>query len=158
MARGVCRALQNAGYNSLTEFRLSSSRRVDVIGVDAGGLILIVEIKSSVEDFRSDRKWPEYLAFCDRFYFAVPEAFPREVLPEDCGLLVADPYGAAVLREAPTMKLNAARRRAQILRFAHTAAQRLTRFTDPYLSALPDEAPERGQSLGQGMNLGTRLT
>ena len=85
LARGVCRALQNAGYNSLTEFRLSSSRRVDVIGVDAGGLILIVEIKSSIEDFRSDRKWPEYLAFCDRFYFAVPEGFPREILPTDQG-------------------------------------------------------------------------
>ncbi|MFQ5775112.1 MAG: MmcB family DNA repair protein [Kiloniellaceae bacterium] len=131
LARGVCRALHQLGYTSLTEFKLGCGRRVDVIGVDPGGLILIVEIKSSLEDFRADRKWREYLAYCDHFYFAVPEDFPREVLPEDCGLLVADPYGAAVLREAPPLRLNPTRRRAQILRFAHTAALRLARHTDP---------------------------
>ena len=96
-----------------------------------GAAIAIVEIKSSLMDFRADRKWREYLDYCDRFFFAVPEGFPRDVLPEDCGLMVADGYGAAFLREAPLRQLNPARRRAQILRFAQTAAQRLIGFTDP---------------------------
>ena len=146
LARGIIRTFHELGYASLTEFTLRSGRRVDVIAVDPAGTIAIIEIKSSVEDFRADRKWHEYLEFCDHFFFAVPEDFPREILPEDCGLLVADPYGAAVLREAPLFKLNAARRRAQILRFAQTAAQRLARFTDPDGSGRPR----------QGTNAGTR--
>ena len=147
LSRGVARAFHEFGYASLTEFTLRSGRRVDVIAVDPGGTIAIVEIKSSVEDFRADRKWHEYLDFCDQFFFAVPAEFPHGILPEDCGLLVADAYGAEVLREAPLYKLNAARRRAQILRFAQAAAQRLARFTDPDGSGRPR----------QGMNAGTRL-
>ena len=115
LARGVCRGLYHLGYTCLTEFQLASRRRVDVIGMDAGGIILIVEVKSSIEDFRADRKWREYQDFCDFFFFAVAEDFPRQALPEDCGLLIADPYGAAIVRQAPRLKLNAARRRAETL-------------------------------------------
>lgn len=146
LARGVGRALHEFGYTSLSEFTLPSGRRVDLMGVDSGGTILIVEIKSRLEDFRGDRKWPEYLDYCDHFYFAVPERFPREVLPPECGLLVADAYGAAVVREAPRLRLHPARRRVQILRFAWTAAQRLAQLTDPQLGAWPR----------QGLNAGPR--
>src|SRR5262249_9572389 len=78
-----CRHLGALGYGTLTEFPLSSGRRVDVIGLDGQGGVVIVEIKSSVEDYRGDRKWSEYLEFCDAFYFAVPEGFPQELLPPD---------------------------------------------------------------------------
>jgi hypothetical protein len=135
LARGVIRALTDLGHASLTEFTLRSGRRVDVIGLDSGGQLTIVEIKSSLEDFRADRKWRGYLDYCDRFFFAVAEDFPQEVLPEDCGLMIADGYGAAVLREAPLLPLAPARRRAQILRFAQTAAQRLNHADDPGLKA-----------------------
>jgi hypothetical protein len=136
LARGVTRALHDLGQASLTEFTLRSGRRVDVIGLDPGGRITIVEIKSSLEDFRADRKWRAYLDYCDRFFFAVAEDFPQEVLPEDCGLMIADGYGAAVLREAPLLPLAPARRRAQTLRFAQTAAQRLSLAADPGLSRI----------------------
>lgn len=102
---------------------------MDVIALNHSGSIAIVEVKSSLEDFRADRKWRDYQAYCDRFYFAVPANFPRQVLPEDCGLWIADAYGAVLRREAPLQPLNAARRRAQILGFAQTAAQRLTRLS-----------------------------
>jgi hypothetical protein len=125
LTRGAARMLFEMGFASLTEFTLKSGRRADLIGMDAKGTIAIVEVKSSLEDFRSDGKWPEYLDFCDHFYFAVPEFFPLEVLPEDMGLLVADPFGAAVVREAPVARLNAARRRSILLKFALTAARRL---------------------------------
>lgn len=131
LARGICRALADHGLATLTEFILSSGRRVDVIGLDRGGQTTIVEIKTSVADFRADQKWPEYLDYCDRFFFAVPEDFPRELLPGNCGLMVADAYGAAILRESPVLRLNGARRRAQSLRFALAAAERLGRLTDP---------------------------
>ncbi len=114
LARGVTRALHNLGQASLTEFTLRSGRRVDVIGLDPGGRLTIVEIKSSLDDFRTDRKWRDYLDYCDRFFFAVAEGFPQQVLPEDCGLMIADGYGATVLRQAPLLPLAAARRRAQI--------------------------------------------
>ena len=134
LARGVTRALHDLGQTSLTEFTLRSGRRVDIIGLDPGGRLTIVEIKSSPEDFRADRKWRGYLDFCDRFFFAVAEGFPQEVLPEDCGVMIADGYGAVVLRAAPLLPLAPARRRAQILRFAQTAARRLARAGDPGLT------------------------
>ena len=133
IARGVCRSLGELGFATLTEFTLRSGRRVDVIGLDLNGEIAIVEVKSCQADFRSDGKWPEYLDYCDRFYFAVAADFPRDVLPQDCGLMVADAYSAAILREAPVTRLNGSRRKAQTLRFALTAALRLGAFTDPQL-------------------------
>ncbi len=131
LARGVARTLSDLGVVTLTEFTRGSGRRVDLIGFDRAGRTTIVEIKTSVEDFRGDRKWPEYLAYCDRFYFAVPTGFPREVLPGDCGLMVADGYEAAILREAPERRLNAARRKALSLSFGLVAAERLSRHLDP---------------------------
>ncbi len=131
LARGVCRALADHGMATLSEFTLGSGRRVDVIGLDRRGRVTVVEVKSSLEDFRSDRKWPEYVDFCDRFFFAVPQDFPKEVLPADCGLMAADAFSAVVLRDSPDYRLNAARRRAQCLRFALVAAERLNRLTDP---------------------------
>jgi hypothetical protein len=124
--------LADHGISSLTEFSLRSGRRVDVIGLDAKGRITIVEIKSSLEDFRADAKWPEYLDYCDAFYFAVPEQFPQEVIPEAAGLMVADAYGAAILRESPALPLNGTRRRTLLLRFAVAAAKRLMTLTDPH--------------------------
>jgi len=131
LTRGVGWALRDAGYVSLSEFTLRSRRRVDLIALNRRGTIAIIEIKSSIEDFRADHKWRDYQAYCDRFYFAVPYDFPPQALPEDCGIWVADGHGATLRREAPLQPLNATRRRTQILRFAQTAAQRLARHTDP---------------------------
>jgi len=131
LARGVGRALGQLGFVSLHEFSLASGRRADVVALGRGGEIAIVEIKSSIADFRADRKWPEYRDYCDRLYFAVAADFPRELIPAECGFIVADPFGAAILREAELRPLNAARRRAVTLRFALAAAQRLHRLLDP---------------------------
>ena len=157
LARGVCRGLYHFGYACLTEFKLNGRRRADVIGMDSGGTLVIVEVKSSVEDFRADRKWSEYRDYCDHFFFAVPEAFPREILPADCGLLIADAYGATLVREAPQLPLSTARRRIQTLRFAQTAALRLTRYTDPDPIVRHGLSETQTQSFGQGINGGTRL-
>lgn len=133
LARGVMRALADLGYESLSEFRVGKGRRVDVMGLDRDGRFVAVEIKTSEVDFRADRKWHDYLPYCDAFYFAVPEGFPRHILPEGHGLMVADEFAAAVLREAPNYRLNPARRRAQILRFARTAGSRLRQGGEPSL-------------------------
>ena len=126
LTRGVCNLFQDLGFGTLTEFKLASGRRVDVMAIDRNGEFVIVEVKSTVADFRSDRKWHEYLAFCERFYFAVPAGFPVEMMPEDCGLIVADPYAAAVRRESLTRKLNTNRKRRQLIRFALAASNRLS--------------------------------
>lgn len=131
LARGLIRYHADLGQHCLSEFTLRSGRRADLICLDAQGGISIIEIKSSVEDFRSDQKWPDYLEFCNRFYFAVPAEFPQALIPEDQGLLVADAYGANLIREAADRPLNAARRRAVTLRFARLAARRLTCLLDP---------------------------
>ena len=131
LARGVRRALGDLGFATVTELVLASGRRVDVAGIDRRGEIVMVEIKTSLADLRADRKWPEYRAFCDALLFAVPSDFPVQSLPSDAGLLVADGFGAALLREAPRHPLPAARRRAVTLRFALTASLRLGRIEDP---------------------------
>ena len=131
LARGVCRALDQLGYVSLVEFPLLNGRRADILGLGKTGDLVIVEIKSSVADFRADRKWAAYRDFADRLYFAVPSHFPQRLIPEECGLMVADPFGAVLLREAATTPLNPSRRRALTLRFARTAAARLHRSLDP---------------------------
>ncbi len=135
LARGVTRAMTQLGCACLSEFTLKSARRVDVIALDRKGLFTIVEIKTSVADFRSDRKWREYLPFCDHYYFAVPEDFPVDILPPDHGLIVADAYNAAIVREATPGTMNATRRKALTLRFARKAGSRLTQLTDPALSS-----------------------
>jgi hypothetical protein len=131
ITRGVMRHFTELDHSCLVEFPLGTGRRVDVIALDGKGKITIVEVKSSPADFRSDRKWHEYLPFCDRFYFAVDADFPVEMLPADCGLIVADAYGAAVVQTAIEGDLNPSRRRALTLRYARTAARRLNPFADP---------------------------
>ena len=131
ICRGVIRALTQRGFATLAEMPLADGQRADVLALGRDGTLVIVEIKSSVADFRSDRKWPDYRQWCDRLYFAVAEGFPQEMIPEECGLMLADGFGAAILRESPTQKLDAARRRALHLRFARTAGARLLRLTDP---------------------------
>lgn len=115
----------------VTEVSLANGRRADIAAVAAGGEIWIVEIKSSIEDFRTDQKWPEYRDYCDRLFFAVAPAFPREILPPDTGLVIADRYGGEIVRPAPEHKLAGARRKAVMLRLVHTAAFRLQAAIDP---------------------------
>lgn len=131
LSRGLTRFFAAHGLVSLPEFTLASGRRADLICFDAKSRITIVEIKSSIEDFRTDQKWPGYLEFCDAFYFAVPESFPQSLIPQDQGLMVADGYGATIVRESAGLTLNAARRRTLLLQFAQLAARRLQVLTDP---------------------------
>lgn len=134
LARGVSRLLTDMGYTSIVEFTLKSGRRADVAGIDRKGNIVIVEVKTSLADFRSDNKWHEYRDYCDLLYFAVPGEFPLDVLPDDTGLMIADRFGAEELRPAPPSSgkpMHASRRREVLLRFARTAANRLRAFTDP---------------------------
>jgi hypothetical protein len=138
LARGACRALALLGYVSLVEFPLANGRRADILALGKTGDLVIVEIKSSVADFRADRKWTAYRDFSDRLYFAVSNDFPRALIPDDCGLLVADAYGAALLRDGATTKLAAGRRRALTMRFARIAAARLRRYLDPDAARLDD--------------------
>ncbi len=131
IARGVRRLLRARGYASVTELELLDGRRADVVALAADGGLLIVEIKSSVADFRADQKWRDYAAHCDRLYFAISDAMPREIMPIEAGLIVADRYGAEILREAEPRTLAASTRRAMMLRFAFAAAERLHRLADP---------------------------
>ncbi len=131
ICRGVARLLKAHGFAAVTEVALANGRRADVVGLSDSGAIWIVEIKSCLEDFRSDQKWPEYREFCDRLLFAVAPAFPVEVLPPDAGLIIADRYGGEIVRPAPEHKLAGARRKAVTLRLARTAALRLQSVIDP---------------------------
>jgi len=131
VTRGVCRWLADLGYAALTEFKLGNGRRADIVGLSATGTLVMIEVKSTVPDFRADDKWLDYVPYCDGFSFAVPEHFPIKILPESCGVLVADRHGATVIRPAIHHRLHPTRRKALTLRFAHGAGQRLTTMTDP---------------------------
>lgn len=129
--RGVCRALRALGHAVVTELALANGRRADVVAISPGGDIWIVEIKSCLIDYRTDGKWPDYRPYCDRLYFAVASDFPRDVLPGEAGVILADRYGAELVRDPVEERLNAARRKAMMLNFAHAAALRLQLHLDP---------------------------
>lgn len=129
--RGACRLLRAMGFASVAELPLGSGRRADITAINKGGEIWIVEIKSSVADFRADMKWPLYRNHCDRLFFAAPDEMDHAILPETAGLMLADGYGAEIVREAPVHKLTAAARKATTLRFGRAAANRLHDLMDP---------------------------
>ncbi len=131
LGRGATRLLAQQGFAALTEVPLANGRRADILALGGGGEIRIVEIKSSLADFRADHKWHEYRDFCDRLYFAVAADFDAALIPEDCGLIRADAWGGALVREASLLPLPAPRRRAVTLRFAQLAGQRLNQLLDP---------------------------
>ena len=135
VTRGAARLFEDLGQSVVTELRLANGRRADIVALAGDGTVTIVEVKSGIPDFAADRKWEDYGPFCDRFFFAVSAEFPLERLPagEICGLIVADAWGAEILRDAPTIRLAAARRKAITLRFATTAARRLRGIEDPRL-------------------------
>lgn len=123
--KGVQILLDNMGHSLLAELPLASGRRADLISLSPKGEIWIVEIKSSIEDFRVDNKWPEYRQHCDRLFFASHADVPAEIFPEDCGYFLSDGYGAHMLREAPEHRLGPAPRKTLMLSFARVAARRL---------------------------------
>jgi len=131
VARGTTRLLYALGCTTLCELRLPSGRRADIVALGSAGELWIVEIKSSVEDFRADHKWGDYRAHCDRLFFATTPEVPLGIFPETVGLIVADRFGGHLVREAPEHRLAAATRRAMTLRFAQVAAYRLQAFLDP---------------------------
>ncbi len=131
VARGVRRLLRQQGFSSLPEVALMSGRRADILALAPDGTLHIIEIKSSVADFRADQKWRDYRAHCDRLYFAIPQIVPLAIMPADAGLIVADAYGAAIIHEAPEHRLPPATRRVVLLRFAQLAADRLHQLWDP---------------------------
>ena len=131
VCRGVCRLLRALNLANVKELMLPNGRRADVVGLSPAGDLSIVEVKSSLEDFRVDTKWPEYRDFCDAFYFAVAPDFPRDILPADTGLILADRFGAEIVRPAPEHRLPAARRKVMTMRFARAAAFSLQAQADP---------------------------
>ena len=131
LARGVCRHLLQLGFSCVEELVPDRGLRVDVMGLGPKGEIWVVECKSSRTDFQTDQKWQNYLSWCDRYFWAVDEDFPTDLLPDDTGLIIADPYDAEVIRMAPEDKLPPARRKVLTAKFARHAALRLQCLRDP---------------------------
>lgn len=135
LARGVCRLMRALDRAPMTEWAPEPALRCDVVALGGDGEIWIVEVKSSRADFRADAKWQGYLDWCDRYFFAVPEDFPQEILPDAPGLILTDAFNAEILRPAPLGKLSPARRRAVTLRLARAGMMRLQAQRDPGLPA-----------------------
>ena len=131
LARGVCRHLASHGFSVIEEFTPERGKRLDVMALGPKGQLWVIECKSSRVDFTSDAKWPGYLEWGDRYFWAVDQDFPTELLPDDTGLILADGYDAEILRLGPETRLSGARRNAVIRRFAAHAARRLQALRDP---------------------------
>jgi hypothetical protein len=132
IARGTTRLLHAHGFSVVSELPLASGRRADLVALDDKGEVWIVEIKSSVADFRADRKWIDYRLHCDRLFFATCQEVPCDIFPPDTGLIVADAFGASFVCEAPEHRLPAPTRKSMMLSFARAAALRLQALADPH--------------------------
>ncbi|WP_226779031.1 MmcB family DNA repair protein [Oceaniglobus trochenteri] len=137
LARGVCRHFLGHDFVTVEELIPAPGLRVDVMALGPKGEIWIVECKSSRADFTGDRKWQGYLEWCDRYFWAVDDSFPTELLPDETGLIVADPYDAEIIRLGPETRLAPARRRVMIQKFARHAALRWHGARDPGLALGP---------------------
>ncbi|MDX2211207.1 MAG: MmcB family DNA repair protein [Sphingopyxis sp.] len=141
VCRGVARLFAQAGLVAIPEVPLPNGRRADLLAIDAKGQITIVEVKVSRADLHGDGKWPDYCDWCDRFYWALAEGLDPAILdtppyrPEMAGLIIADRYGAALVREAAVEPIASARRKAELLRVARLAMRRLMVANDPDLAA-----------------------
>jgi hypothetical protein len=131
VARGTARLLCSLGLVVVSELRLTSGRRADLVALGGHGQLWIIEVKSSVEDLRVDHKWQFYRTHCDRLFFATALGVPTDIFPQQAGLILADGFGASIVREAPEHRVSAAIRRSMMLRFAHVAARRLQALHDP---------------------------
>ena len=130
VARGASRLLLQEGFSPILEFTLANGRRLDVAALGADGTMLGVEVKVALNDLKGDQKWPEYLEYCELFYFAIPPDFPDEHVPTGTGLIVADRYGGAIVRPSPRTVLHPSRRKAVTLSFARVAAERLSQIVE----------------------------
>ncbi len=138
VARGVTRLFCRQDLFAICEVPLPNGRRADMMAIDSKGGLTIVEIKVAKSDLLGDGKWTDYLEYCDRFFWAVPPSLSaicegERVLPNEAGLIVADRYDAVLVRDAAHRPLAAARRKAELLRFARRAARRLSVQIDPSL-------------------------
>ncbi len=131
IARGVMRHFDQIGLSSLSEFSPIKGLRVDIITLGMSNEIWIIECKSGQSDFKSDRKWHNYLDWCDRYFWAVDANFPIDILPINTGIIIADAYDASILREAPLNKLSPARQKKVIKSIAKSACSRLLTHIDP---------------------------
>jgi hypothetical protein len=131
VARGTTRLLHSLGLCVVSELPLASGRRADLVALRGDGTIWIVEIKSSIADFRADQKWMDYRLHCDRLFFATTVEVPCDIFPADTGLIVADAFGAEIVCEAPEHRLHASTRKSMLLAFGRAAALRLSALADP---------------------------
>lgn len=131
VCRGASRLMRQTGHSVLFEVPLPDGRRADILAIGRAGELAIVEVKSSIEDWRVDGKWPDYLGWCDQLFVAVPIDFPQALIPAEVGLIVADAYGGEILRAAPRQPVAAARRKALLVDCARLASERLARLADP---------------------------
>ncbi len=150
VARGVSRLLLQQGFSPILEFTLANGRRLDVAALGADGTMMGVEIKVALGDLKSDTKWPEYLEFCEQFYFAIPPDFPDEHVPQGTGLMVADRFGGAIVRPSPVSVLHASRRKAVTLRFAKVAAERLNLALTTEMAVHTSVPMMAGRVMGDG--------
>lgn len=140
VARGICRLFARNDVWCLAEMPLRNGRRADLMGIDAKGQVIIVEIKTARGDLLGDAKWPDYLEFCDRFYWGLPPELDRTCLdgldfrPDCCGVIVSDEYDAEIVRPAPSRPMAAARRRVEVERLARAALRRQLIGLDPHCS------------------------
>ena len=138
IARGARRLLRSLDFVTVTELPLANGRRADIVALCPRARLWIVEVKSSVADFRADQKWPDYRDHCDELYFAIGPDTPADIMPEEAGLIIADAYGAQIVRSAPEHRLAPATRREMLVRFARAAADRLHHLHDPDARASGD--------------------
>ncbi|MEW9854676.1 MmcB family DNA repair protein [Novosphingobium sp. M1R2S20] len=145
VVRGIGRLFARNNVWCLPEMPLRSGRRADLMGIDAKGHVVIVEVKVSRADLLGDGKWTDYLEYCDRFYWGLAPGLDRACLetepflPDSCGVIIADGYDAEILRPAPTRKLAPARRKVEVERLARAAMRRLVSGSDPHTLRWADE-------------------
>lgn len=76
LSQAAVHYLVKKGFSVSQEIGLNNwgRRRADLLALNLKGEIIICEVKSCREDFTADKKYEQYLPFCNKMYFVISDA------------------------------------------------------------------------------------
>ena len=130
--RNTMRFLSNKGYKMITEFALPNKKRVDLIGINREKKVIIIEVKSNFMSIKKDKKWENYLNYCNLFYFALSEVPEKFKFKKKIGFIKSTRLETKIVKDCEYIKMKKLKKNKIIFNFAASAAYKFHRLVDPF--------------------------
>tara|TARA_Y100000590_G_scaffold367596_1_gene427753 strand:- start:300 stop:767 length:468 start_codon:yes stop_codon:yes gene_type:complete len=119
------------GYKVLSEFALPNKKRVDIIALNLKKEIIIVEVKSNKTAIKLDKKWKNYLSYCNYFYFACNGNLKNISFSKNIGVIQENSKNVKIIKKSKYRNIPKNRKNNLIFKIALSAASKFHRLIDP---------------------------